>query len=236
MVFLPLCDCDKVMEGDDKRLLQLLTKGGSMTLRARNAHERNSWLLAVVKQAALIKERDILLQAERIISGMEFRRASQQVAKLEALGRLPSVLANASARELLLEFARSEYKWAQSIGSDTSVVALTDAAVAAASNQARNAGNGAAGSDVGRPMSPASLPSGLPQGEAVSSIRWPQGLSLEGLIACLERHASAGPESQASKSEEDRTAWAFAETSLFPRFKEHPVVQCRMCWIAAGIE
>jgi len=227
MIFLPLCDCDKVMEGDDKRLLQLLTKNGSMTLRAKNAHERNSWLLAVVKQAALIKERDILFQAERIISGMEFRRATQQINKLEALGKLPTVLANASARELLFEFARSEHTWAQDTSSDGDEGAgdhsIVNQAASPSAPPVENARHGTL---------PASLPDGLPQG-----VRQTEGLSLEGLISCLQRHAAAGHcAGEALESEADRIAWAFAETSLFPRFKEHPQVQNRMCWIAAGIE
>lgn len=245
MIFLPLCDCDKVMEGDDKRLLQLLTKNGSMTLRAKNAHERNSWLLAVVKQAALIKERDILFQAERIISGMEFRRATQQMNKLEALGKLPEVLANPNARELLFDFAHSEHKWAQSANSDTPP---EDGGAGDAPNQAaspstpgrENGRHGAAsGSHAELPTLHASLPDGLPQGvrQTVSAMRWPDGLTLDGLIGCLQRRAAAGNNvDEAFQSEADSTAWTFAETSLFPRFKEHPQVQNRMCWIAAGIE
>jgi len=104
MTFLPLCDCDRVLECDDKRLLQLVTKGATMMFRARNSHERNSWLLAVVKQAALIKERDILLQAERIVSCMELRRADQQLARLEEFAALPGVLAVPETRGMFLEF------------------------------------------------------------------------------------------------------------------------------------
>merc|ERR1712013_923799 len=72
--------------------------------------DRNSWLLAIVRQAALAKERVLLLQAERIISGMEFRRSSAQLAKLDALHHLSGVLAAKETRELFLDFARTEHQ------------------------------------------------------------------------------------------------------------------------------
>lgn len=206
MTFLPLCDCDRVVEGsEDKRLLKLQTKMGTMTLRAHNGHERNSWLLAVVKQAALIKERDILLQAERIISGMEFRRASQQVGRLETFGRLDGVLATKDTRELFLDFARRDHE-------------------ASCANAGGEAGRGE--EELGRVQ------------------RWPAGVSLEDLCASVERAAAAqqaapgaapaSPPADEAPSQEHEL-WAFVEDSLFPRFKDHPQVQCQMCWIAAGI-
>lgn len=109
MASLPLAECDRVLECEDKRLLQLVTKGATMMFRAKSGHERNNWLLAVVKQAALIKERDILLQAERIIAGMETKRSSQHLARLEELATLPGVLAVPEARDLLLDFARRQH-------------------------------------------------------------------------------------------------------------------------------
>lgn len=109
MAYLPLCECDRVLECEDKRLLQLVTKGTTMMFRARSGHERNNWLLAVVKQAALIKERDILLQAERIIAGMESKRSAQHLARLDELGRLPGVLALEETRDMFLDFVRKEH-------------------------------------------------------------------------------------------------------------------------------
>uniref|UniRef100_A0A7S4R5Q5 PH domain-containing protein n=1 Tax=Alexandrium monilatum TaxID=311494 RepID=A0A7S4R5Q5_9DINO len=109
MAFLPLSECDRVLECEDKRLLQLVTKGSTMTFRAKSGHERNNWLLAVVKQAAFIKERDILLQAERIIAGMEVKRSSRHLARLQDLGQLAGVLADQEARDLFLDYVKGEH-------------------------------------------------------------------------------------------------------------------------------
>lgn len=109
MAFLPLSECDRVLECEDKRLLQLVTRGSTLMFRARNGQDRNTWLLAVVKQAALIKERDILLQAERTIASMELRRATRHLERLEELSTLPGLLALPEAREMLLDFAQKEH-------------------------------------------------------------------------------------------------------------------------------
>merc|ERR1740117_1225622 len=94
MAYLDLCDCDRVVECEDAKLMLLVTKSGTMILRARSAKERNTWLLAVVKQAALIKERDIIQQAERIITGMELKRSTKQLDRLDAFEKLAGTLAH----------------------------------------------------------------------------------------------------------------------------------------------
>lgn len=257
MVFLPLRECDRVVEGDDKKLLQLLTKGGTMTLRARNSNEKTAWLLAVVKQAAFIKERDILLQAELIISGMEFRRATQQVARLEVFNKLPGVLSTREARELLLDFARCEWEDANKAApaSLESFINLESNAGSAVPSDEASAGaevipdraQSSAQSSVGSPLRsqggyPAQRLPGPSLGDlpaaaaAGSDVRWPKNLSLKAVAECLERRASIPiAEMEPASQEVDREAWVFVEETLFPRFLEHPEVQCRMCWIAAGI-
>lgn len=187
-----LCDCDRVLECEDKRLLQLVTKEATLVFRTRSTQERNSWLLAVVKQAALIKERDILLQAERILASMECRRSTKQLSQLEAFGSLQGILAMQETRDLFSDFVRGEY--------------------AAAQQQHGERENAGTGGDSGQ---------------------WPAGIAPEELLACLERQDETSPGSRGEAS--DSTAWAFAEGQLFARFEEHPVVQSRLCRIAAGI-
>lgn len=241
MIFLPLRECDRVVEGDDKKLLQLLTKGGTMTFRARNGNEKTAWLLAIVKQAAFIKERDILLQAELIISGMEFRRATQQVGRLEVFNKLSGVLATKETKELLVNFLTSEYQDAHPTSLE-SFIKLEGAEDAPTSPDTGNTASLASLSPSQPLRSPGSSPShqaGYPTGELAaaaydSNVRWPQGLTLKALADCLQRRA-AGEEAEAEDEEADTQACAFIEETLFPRFLEHPEVQCRMCWIAAGI-
>lgn len=109
MAFLQLSECDSIQDGEDKQLLQLMMKSGRVTFRAKSSSERSNWLLAIVKQAALIKERDILLEAELIIAGLEFRRSGLQLDRLEALSSLSVFLSvGGEARHLFLEFLSSE--------------------------------------------------------------------------------------------------------------------------------
>merc|ERR1712039_323025 len=95
--------------GEDKRLLQLVTKEATLIFRARSSQERHSWLLAIVRQAALIKERDILLQAERTIASMETKRSTKQLSELDTFKQLEGVLSNSEAREVFLEFVRRDH-------------------------------------------------------------------------------------------------------------------------------
>jgi hypothetical protein len=215
MMSLPLRECDRVVDGEDKKLLQLLTKGGPMTLRAKNSNEKTAWLLAVVKQAAFIKERDILLQAETIISGMESRRASQQLERLKTFNKLSGVMATRESRDLLLDFARSEWE-----------------AVDSASPQNLQA---FLGLDDSTPVCDNAIKEPAKYGDgAGSNSRWPQGLTLKALSDSIERRA-AGIDVDGANAQVDSLAWAFVEETLFPKFLEHPTVQCRICRIAAGI-
>lgn len=110
MASVALRDCDSVLEGEDKRQLQLKTKGGSMSFRAKGARERDAWLLAIVSQVALVKERDILLQAEKILEQMELKKSSQQLARAEEFGTLVGILRGPQqVRQLFFEFVHSEY-------------------------------------------------------------------------------------------------------------------------------
>jgi len=188
-----LSECDKPHECEDKRVLQLAMKDTMTKLRARSAQERNSWLVAIVKQAALIKEQDILLQAEKIISKMELKRSQQQFARLETLGHLQGVLSMPQTRELFIHFARREYEAAQNKQSND-----VD-------------GNGAAATSW-----------------------WPEDVSVEALIACLQHH-SAAQEVEGEHAGNDIAAWTFSQGPLFEKFQEHPSSQCEIFKIAAGI-
>merc|ERR1712086_533246 len=109
MASIALCDCEKVMEMEDKRLFKLITKAGTMIFRARSGQERSNWLLAIAKQAAFVKERGILEEAERIITSIELKRSSKQLARLDAFDTLPGVLATKETREMFIDFVRGEY-------------------------------------------------------------------------------------------------------------------------------
>lgn len=108
MASLTLRDCDRVVECEDKRQLCLLARGGTHTFRARNASERTSWLLAIARQYALVKERGILDEAEQAIANVEWKRAEEQARRLEAFETPSTIICVREARELLLSFARQE--------------------------------------------------------------------------------------------------------------------------------
>lgn len=199
---LPLCDCEKVMEGDDKRLLQLQAKDETLKLRARSGQDRNGWFLAIVRQAALVKERDLLLQAERIISGVELRRSTVQLSKLDALQQLPGVLAAKETRDMFLDFARDEHQ----------------ASVSRARGKSNVSDESSVTEDANTPP----------------AIVWPETLTLESLVAHLERLSTSSGRPEAGPSNDGSAAWAFAEDALFPRFCEYPASQRRICAIAAG--
>jgi len=238
MVCLLLRECDGVAEVDEKKLLQLNTKGGTMTFRARSSNEKTAWLLAVVKQAAFVKERDILLQAEKIIAGTEYRRASQQVRNLESFSNLSATLASKEVRELLQNFALSEWEETHTHqGSLEAFIELDVPQAAEAMMRTPSELPSPSSEEMLRTSSLANMPSQPPRGclgaphggspnRGCPSMRWPKGLIVKAVADCLERRAAG---------EDDRRAWAFIEETLFPRFLEHPGVQYRLCWIAAGI-
>lgn len=196
-----LSDCDRVLEGEDQRVLQLSTRcSGTLAFRARSGHERSGWLVAVVKQAALVKEGDILMQAEQSIAGMEFRRSNQHLASIEAFQQVQGVMRNKRSRALFLDFVHDEHH-------------RSGAASYADGPDER----GAEGGSKGWP-------------EVLRVNEWPEGVSVEGLVACLERRAQASPKGGA-----DAAQVAFIEDVLFPRFRDQPLVQDRLCGIAADI-
>jgi len=104
---IPLCECehvDKGAEGSDKRILSIVTKNRTYKLRARNDGDRDGWLLAVAKQTALVKEKDILEQADGVIANVEFQHATKQLDLLESFGTLSGVLRHRESRQLFLDF------------------------------------------------------------------------------------------------------------------------------------
>jgi len=208
MACLLLSECDRVQECDDKLSLQVLSKGVTMQFRALSGQERSNWIVAIAKQAALLKERDILLQAERIIAGVELQRSSQHAARLVAFGKLQGVLSASETREMFLDFVRRDYE-----------AVLQWQAATTAVEQLRRGGDEAKDSANSCTNSISATAS-----QAAGS--WPQGLELRDLLACLEKDGP-GPRQDA--------AWEFAEERLLPKFQEHPVVQCQLCRIAAGI-
>lgn len=195
MASVKLHDCDKVIEGEDKRDFVLVTKSERMTFRAKSKKEQEGWLLAIVGQTALVKEKDILMQAEQIVAKMELRKASQHMANLEAFSRLQGVIEGPQeTRQLFADFVRSEHAQAQ-------------------------------------------------EGQGVC---WPEDVSLgdvlahlsvgsEGAAAAALAGEGGAPEGASPGSEAISAAWAFMEDVLFVRFREHPVVQRRLCCTAAGI-
>lgn len=189
-----LSDCDRVLEGEDQRVLRLLTRcSGPLAFRARSGQERNGWLLAVKKQTAVVKEGDILMQAEQSIAGTEFRRSSQHLASIEAFQQVQGVMRNKQSRALFLDYVHDEH------------LRL-----------------GAASYADGPEELGTERPDDLPADE------WPEGVSVEGLMACLEQRAS-------SKGVVDSAHTAFIDDVLFPSFRDQPLVQDRLCGIAAGI-
>lgn len=188
-----LSDCERVLEGDDQRVLQLVTRCGCpLALRARSGQERNSWLLAVVKQAAVVKEGDILMQAEQSIANVEFRRSSQHLATVEAFQQVQGVIRDRRARALFLDFLHDEHH----------------------RSGAASYGDGADQSGT----------EAVPE-DALRLEDWPDG-GVEGLASTLEA---------LSKGTADAAQIAFIDDVLFPRFRDQPLVQDRLCGIAAGI-
>jgi len=208
MACLLLSECDRVQECDDKLSLQVLSKGVTMQFKARSGQERSNWIVAIAKQAALVKERDILMQAERIIGGVELQRSSHHAARLEAFGKLEGVLGASETREMFLDFVRRDYESVEQWQAATAAV-----------EQLRRGGNEAEDS-TDRCDNVAESAASLGAGS------WPQGLGLRDILACLEK---GGP------GQKEGVAWEFAEAQLLPKFQEHPAVQCRLCQIAAGI-
>lgn len=236
MVCLLLRECDGVAEAEEKKLLQLNTKGGTMTFRARSSTEKTAWLLAVVKQAAFVKERDILLQAEKIIAGTEYRRASQQVRNLDSFSNLSAALASKEVRELIQNFALSE--WEETHTHQGSLEAFIEMDAPQATEAMMRTPMDFQTEEMLRSPSLSTRPAGGSLGgspcRVASTMRWPKGLIVKTVAECLERRA-AGETPAPGIEEDDRRAWAFIEETLFPRFLEHPGVQYRLCWIAAGI-
>lgn len=109
MTCLSLRHCEGVLESEDACVFRILNKDGEIKIRTRNSAERSAWLLSVVNQVTLVKEQDILVQAERTIAAMEVRRSGAQLAQLEAFDTLEGLLADkGEARKLLLWFLTSK--------------------------------------------------------------------------------------------------------------------------------
>lgn len=109
MTCLSLRHCEGVLESEDACVFRILTKDGEIKIRTRNNAKRSAWLLSIVNQVTLVKEQDILAQAERTIAAMEVRRSGAQLAQLEAFDTLEGLLADkGKARKLLLWFLTSE--------------------------------------------------------------------------------------------------------------------------------
>eukprot|EP00419_Tripos_fusus_P072665 CAMPEP_0172903454 /NCGR_PEP_ID=MMETSP1075-20121228/170580_1 /TAXON_ID=2916 /ORGANISM="Ceratium fusus, Strain PA161109" /LENGTH=371 /DNA_ID=CAMNT_0013760269 /DNA_START=1 /DNA_END=1112 /DNA_ORIENTATION=+ len=187
MACLLLFECDHVQECDDKLSLQVLSKGVTMQFKARSSQERNNWIVAIANQAALLKERNILLQANRIIAGVEQQRSSQHAARLEAFGKLEGLLGASETREMFLDFVKRDYE----------AVVQWQAAVAAG-EQLRQGGNDTkdcADSCANSATASASQASGS----------WPKGLELQDLLACLKK---------GEPGRREGAAWDFAEAQL----------------------
>lgn len=116
MKFLLLGECNRIDGGEDKRVVTLSSKTGlPVTLRASTVEDGSDWLYALVKQAGLIKEHNVLTQLERAIANMEVKHSTKQLELLQSLDSLSGIVANEPARELLSNFIRSEYGGRSSI-------------------------------------------------------------------------------------------------------------------------
>jgi len=243
MASVALCDCDKVCAatGDDRRQFHISSKGELLTLRAKKESEQDAWVLAVVKQAALIKEREILMQADRILSNMEFKKSSQQCECAASFLRLAGVLGGpARARQLFLDFAVGEHAAATS----------AEASAAGGSSASGTPGVQGVGDSVLWPAGLAleellaSLPLGCPAAAHDATV----AKALASRNGCRSGAVGAadvadirvevdgiGSGNAADGTATLQAAWAFAAGPLFDRFWEFPDVQCRLCQIAAGI-
>lgn len=84
------------------------TKQRTYVLRARSTADRDSWILAVAKQAALVKERELLVQAEQVISQLALSSSQRtEQAFLAAIGSYSGTVRHSEAcRDLFLDFVR----------------------------------------------------------------------------------------------------------------------------------
>ncbi|CEM24780.1 unnamed protein product [Vitrella brassicaformis CCMP3155] len=107
-VCIPLSDCEKVLEvPEDKRIFHLVTSSRHYFFRVKTSGDRDGWLVAIAKQAALIKEQDLLVQAERSIMEAEVRRANRQLDYLASMMELDGTLECQESRQLLLDFVQN---------------------------------------------------------------------------------------------------------------------------------
>jgi len=209
MASVRLQDCDKVLEGEDKRQLQFITKNERLTFRTKNVKDRDAWLLAIVGQTALVKEKDILLQAEQIVAKMEMKKSSQHFCNLEAFSQLSGVLDGPlEARRLFIDFVHADH-----------AAATADGKHGAHWPEERNA---------------EALVAFLEANNSASSLPLGAGEAAEDAVAAVAPVKDAAVRSEGLSADEI-ASWSFIDTVLFPRFREHPVVQCRLCRIAAGL-
>lgn len=261
MASIMLQGCDSARPGDERREFLLFVGPTSMAFRAKTVADQEAWLLIIVRQAALVKEREMLLQADRIIASVELQRTTRRLSCLDTLQDLPGVLFGPrSARQLFLDFARSEHATAQRV---VDLGAIGDTSV----------GRGRAWG----PLAQVALSPAMPRPTTKTQGFWPKGLDIEEFMSFLVRQVDTGvdalrdaslrprspsppgaahadpfapgsgcaPRLQGEPSAEgapgpwgaaaEAEAWAFASGALFRRFQEHPAVQCRLCRIAAGI-
>lgn len=115
---IPLSECLRVdkLDTPDRRVFLLNTKSRVVILRAKNDRERDAWVLAIAKQAALVKEIELLTQAEEILHTLEYEKSSKVEAEFVKVTTsfVGCVSFNENCRDLFLAFAQEEWTREQS--------------------------------------------------------------------------------------------------------------------------
>lgn len=105
-----LKELDRVLEGREKLGFDVVSRWRTLSFRARTVRERDAWILAIAGQTALVKENDLLLQADRVICKAEYHVATTQQNLVASFRTLDGLLRCREARELFTDFIRQEYE------------------------------------------------------------------------------------------------------------------------------
>lgn len=215
-VLLLLGDCDGVAHLANSAKLTVETREVSVTLRANSPVDAKSWVLAVLKQAAIVKEQEVLDRAERALECITMKQSATQLGRLQMYHTLPEVLQSSETRALFFDFARSEHEaWLEFSGCQNEARCSTSSASSGTSSSDGSRSHGAVGRfgwrralrvawwEItaligGREESEEEVGDGESSEEQTSSENpapcaarsWPKALTPEDLIACLERRVA----------------------------------------------
>uniref|UniRef100_A0A0G4HUP9 PH domain-containing protein n=1 Tax=Chromera velia CCMP2878 TaxID=1169474 RepID=A0A0G4HUP9_9ALVE len=103
--YVSLGECSKVLESREmKRVFVLHSRSRTYTFRARSTTDRDGWLLAIAKQQALIREGQLIMDAEEEVRNAESKQTRKQLKMLLELGTFEGVMKYPDARLLLMDF------------------------------------------------------------------------------------------------------------------------------------